>query len=201
VYYLVKRILLRVAPDMYYAADYVGTWIHELSHLVFALLVFHKITSFKVRKSKYGTSSGEMGSKPLGCEHSGMLDSMMVSLGPLLVGTYGIFAIYHHYFLSMLTPTWQEYAISIGLSVIILTGTMPSRPDLKIILIDMGYSWFGNFRQLFLVVVIFVVSAWVYPALYTVNKTSVIPLYFLVLIYGGFLVDFLLLKLIHKVSF
>ena len=38
VYWGVKRILLNLAPNVFYAADYVGTWIHELSHALFALL-------------------------------------------------------------------------------------------------------------------------------------------------------------------
>ena len=201
VYWGVKRILLNLAPNVFYAADYVGTWIHELSHALFALLVFHKITKIKVQKGKHGTSGGVMGSDPLGRDQEEMLDSIMICLGPLLVGSYGIFSLYHHYFLMILETTWQDYAISIGLSVIILTGVMPSTPDLKIMIGNMGNSWFGNLRQLFVVGMLFTITVWVYPALYTINKTSVIPLYFLVLIYGGFLVDFLLLQLIKKLSF
>ena len=66
VYWGVKRILLNLAPNVFFTADYIGTRIHELSHGLFALLVFNKIVKLKVQKGKYGTSGGEMGSVPLG---------------------------------------------------------------------------------------------------------------------------------------
>ena len=195
---IIKLIIQRLMPALHSYMQYFGVWLHELSHMVFGLLTFHRIKGIKVKTNEYDHSiQGHCKLDPIGRDQRGLIDSIIVGLGPLLVGSIVILWSY----LQITQATyWKDYLISIGVAYIALSAIIPSRVDIIDMFTNIFSSSFTLIRQIFCILMIIVLTVLIYPDLHFINKESLWPLYFIVFFYGAFLLDFLLLLLIRRIS-